>query len=194
MHLPFQHHAFSKQLKNYSSINDLPPTWIQEYHPINNQWWSNFINLITIDEFLEILTDLSYNKASGPLGITYKDFKHSDPSVLIKLKPLKKFFFLSSLLHLNNIFSHNILQPNNQADLKGQSSFKPLVNIQHVIESANFTNSLSQHKKNRSHLWHAIQDLSKAYDRVNIILLCLTLLRIKMQYTIVDFICQAFTD
>ncbi|GBB99263.1 hypothetical protein RclHR1_34630001 [Rhizophagus clarus] len=96
---------------------------------------------------------------------------------------------------LNNILSkHNLLQHNNRAGLKGQSTYEPLVNIQYAIESVNFNNQYKRSSRNKQDLWIAIQDLSKAYDRVDIRLLRLSLLRLKIPQAITDFICQTFSD
>ena len=47
---------------------------------------------------------------------------------------------------------------------------------------------------NRQELWIALQDLSKAYDRVNISLLRLALLRIKLPNSIINLLIDLFTE
>ncbi|GBC10347.1 hypothetical protein RclHR1_09560001 [Rhizophagus clarus] len=57
------------------------------------------------------------------------------------LETPQKILFSIIPQRLNNILSeYNLLQHNNRAGLKGQSTYKPLINIQHAIESVNFNN------------------------------------------------------
>ncbi|GBC03774.1 hypothetical protein RclHR1_05310001 [Rhizophagus clarus] len=88
---------------------------------------------------------------------------------------------------LNFILANNnhITTYNNRAEILGQSCLEPLFEIQHSIEIAN--------KLNVS-FWLALQDLSKAYDRINISLLRLALLSIKMPPQITFILCDLFTN
>jgi hypothetical protein len=64
---------------------------------------------------------------------------------------------------LNSILARNdILQWNNRAGIIGESCFQPIHFTQHVIE---------QCQQQNIPLWIGLQDLSKAYDRVNVSLL-----------------------
>lgn len=91
-------------------------------------------------------------------------------------------------IRLNNILStHNILQVNNRAGIMGQSTLEPLFHLQHVVEQ-----SSSRH--NSQPLWIVLQDLSKAYDRVDVNLLRLVLNRLKIPYDISSFFINLFTD
>ncbi|EXX53657.1 hypothetical protein RirG_241980 [Rhizophagus irregularis DAOM 197198w] len=80
---------------------------------------------------------------------------------------------------------YNILQFNNRAGVLGQSCLEPLFQIQHLIEHARIY---------KNPLWIAIQDLSKAYDRVDIALLRLALQRIKIPAKIITFIINLFSN
>jgi hypothetical protein len=81
--------------------------------------------------------------------------------------------------------THHLLQHNNQAGLHGSSMMEIIMKLQTVIESA---------KNNKTPLYILLQDLSKAYDRVNIDLLYLSLLRINLPPSFCKLICNLFTD
>ncbi|EXX58571.1 hypothetical protein RirG_196760 [Rhizophagus irregularis DAOM 197198w] len=80
---------------------------------------------------------------------------------------------------------YNILQFNNRAGVLGQSCLEPLFQIQHLIEHARIF---------KNPILIAIQDLSKAYDRVDIALLRLALQRIKIPSKIITFIINLFSN
>jgi hypothetical protein len=80
---------------------------------------------------------------------------------------------------------NNILQWNNRAGIIGESCFQPIQFTQHVIEQCQRLNQP---------LWIGLQDLSKAYDRVNVSLLRLALERIHIPYNIVNLLTDLFTD
>jgi hypothetical protein len=81
--------------------------------------------------------------------------------------------------------SHEILQWNNQAEIIGKSCFQPIHFTHHVIE---------QCQKHNIPLWIRIQDLSKAYDRVNISALRLALERIHIPYNIINLFIDLFSE
>lgn len=86
---------------------------------------------------------------------------------------------------LNNALSkHNVLQYNNHAGILGQSTLEPLFQIQRIIEHARIA---------KKPLWIAVQDLSKAYDRVDVSLLKLALEHIKIPNIIITFFINLFT-
>jgi hypothetical protein len=87
---------------------------------------------------------------------------------------------------LNAILSHNnILQWNNRADIIRESCFQPIHFTQHIIE---------QCQKLNLPLWIGLQDLSKAYDRVNISLLRLLLERLHKSYNVINILINLFSD
>jgi hypothetical protein len=81
--------------------------------------------------------------------------------------------------------TYNILQPNNQASLHGSSTMEIIMKLQTVIESS---------KDSKTPLYILLQDFSKAYDRVNIDLLYLSLLRINLPILFCKIICNLFTN
>ncbi|GES74374.1 ribonuclease H-like domain-containing protein [Rhizophagus clarus] len=88
---------------------------------------------------------------------------------------------------LNYILANNtnVTTYNNRAGILGQSCLELLLEIQHSIEIANKLNVP---------FWLALQDLSKAYDRMNISLLRLALLSIKLTTRITSILCDLFTN
>jgi hypothetical protein len=80
---------------------------------------------------------------------------------------------------------HNILQWNNCAGIIGESCFQPIHFTQHIIEQCQRLNLP---------LWIGLQDLSKAYDRVNVFLLRLAMERLHIPYNIVNLLTDLFTD
>jgi hypothetical protein len=80
---------------------------------------------------------------------------------------------------------NNVLQWNNRAGIIGESCFQPIHFTQHVIEQC-------QHLIQP--LWIGLQDLSKAYNRVNVSLLRLALERLHIPYNIVNLLTDLFTD
>lgn len=89
---------------------------------------------------------------------------------------------------MNNILSfHDILQPNNCAGVIGQSTLEPLFHIQHIVEQAS-QQSLPQP------LWIILQDLSKAYDRMDVKLLRLALDRLSIPSSIFSFFINLFSN
>jgi hypothetical protein len=87
---------------------------------------------------------------------------------------------------LNSFLAKNdVLQWNNRAGIIGESCFQPIHFTQHVIE---------QCQRLKLPLWIGLQDLSKAYDRVNVSLLRLALERLHIPYNIVNLLTDLFTD
>src|SRR5581483_5263498 len=91
------------------------------------------------------------------------------------------------MIRLNNLLTRlNILQWNNRAGTKGYSTLEPLTIIKHFLEQRRIAKD--------HHIWLAIQDLSKAYDRVNLSLLKLALKRIHIPFFITNLFISLFTD
>jgi hypothetical protein len=80
---------------------------------------------------------------------------------------------------------NNILQWNNRAGIIGKSCFQPIHFTEHVIEQCQHLNQP---------LWIGLQDLSKAYDRVNVSLLRLALERFHFPFNIVNLLTDLFTE
>ncbi|GES88085.1 RNA-directed DNA polymerase from mobile element jockey-like [Rhizophagus clarus] len=114
------------------------------------------------------------------------DIKNTHPIIL--LETFQKLFIKIITSCLQNVLSNaSILQANNRASLTGESTFQPLQHLTHTIEMANL-------KGHKQELWIGLQDLSKAYDRINTSLLKLFLQRIGIPNRINTLILQLFTN
>ncbi|GES74705.1 tbingi protein [Rhizophagus clarus] len=86
---------------------------------------------------------------------------------IILLESTRKLFTKILTSRLHQILSRpNIIQPNNRAGLIGESTLQPLQHLHHAIEMANIQGKT---------IWIGLQDLSKAYDCINVSLLKLSL-------------------
>ena len=87
---------------------------------------------------------------------------------------------------LSDIFvKHNILRGNQFAGLPFQSTFEPICIINELIEDA---------KENKKDIFILFQDLSKAYDRVNIFMLQKAMRQLKIPETFINLITNLFTN
>ncbi|GBC05624.1 hypothetical protein RclHR1_06320002 [Rhizophagus clarus] len=112
------------------------------------------------------------------------DINNTRPIIL--LETLRKCFIKILTARLHTVLSQrHFLQPNNRAGLIGESTYQPLQHLHHAIEMA---------KKYKKEIWIGVQDLSKAYDRINISLLRLAMARLRIPQTIIELILQLFTD
>ncbi|CAB4426586.1 unnamed protein product [Rhizophagus irregularis] len=112
------------------------------------------------------------------------DIKHTRPIVL--LDTFRKILTKLINARLNKFVSkNNVLQDNNRAGIQGSSCMEIIFNIQATITAA--TNL-------KKPLFIMIQDLSKAYDRVDIPLLEKALERICLPPNIITFILNLFTN
>ncbi len=79
---------------------------------------------------------------------------------------------------------HNILRGNNFAGLSGGSTETPIKLMQMILEDA---------KENKKPVWILLQDLSKAYDRVDLTILRKVMERVKIPIDCINFILDFFT-
>src|SRR5213080_632605 len=87
---------------------------------------------------------------------------------------------------LAKIFVQESILNNTQfAGLPGSSTFEPLRIINEIIQDA---------KESKNELWILFQDLSKAYDRVNIKMLTKAMERLKLPLSFINLIANLFTD
>src|SRR6266498_5108279 len=80
---------------------------------------------------------------------------------------------------------HGILKGNNFAGLSGRSTELPIKLMQMILEDA---------KENQKPVWILLQDLSKAYDRVDLTILRQDMQRVKIPLNCINFILDFFTS
>src|ERR1043165_1783390 len=83
------------------------------------------------------------------------------------------------------LVQHKVLKGNNFAALPKSSTFKALRVIDNVLQDA---------KDSSKEIWFYLQDMSKAYDRVNICMLQYAMNRIKLPQLFIRFITNLFTN
>ncbi len=79
---------------------------------------------------------------------------------------------------------HNILKGNNFAGLPGGSTEIPIKIMNMILKDA---------KENNKPVWILLQDLSKAYDRVDLTILKKAMMRVKIPPPCIDFVLDFFT-
>src|SRR3954447_26164618 len=110
------------------------------------------------------------------------DMNNTRPITLLEC-PRKAFTKLLNSC-LAAIFSqNNILRGYNFAGLPFKSTFDPIHIINHVKQDAIFNNQ---------ELWVLLQDMSKAYDRVNVFMLAKALERLKIPSSFIRIIIKIF--
>ena len=87
---------------------------------------------------------------------------------------------------LSKIMSkHHVLRGNQFAGLPGKSTFEPIRIIHEIVQDA---------KEKNKELWVLFQDLSKAYDHVDISMLSHAMARLKLPSTFISLITNIFTE
>jgi len=105
---------------------------------------------------------------------------------LILLDTLYKAVMKIITNHLSKIMTkHCILRGNNFAGLPGSSTEIPIKLMNMIIEDV---------KEHNKPIWILLQDLSKAYDRVNLVILQKAMERVKIPTTCINFILDFFTS
>ncbi|GBB93296.1 hypothetical protein RclHR1_21460002 [Rhizophagus clarus] len=149
------------------------------------------------EDVLLLILDLFNNILST--GIIPKDWNHallypipkpkdwdSEINNTRPIESTRKLFTKILTSRLHQILScPNIIQPNNRAGLIGESTLQPLQHLHHAIEMVNIQGKT---------IWIGLQDLSKAYDRINMSLLKLSLRRLNIPDVIVNLLCNLFSN
>ena len=81
--------------------------------------------------------------------------------------------------------THNILQGNNFAGLPHNSTFEPIRILDNIMQDARY---------HHNELWILLQDMSKAFDRINIFILEKALQRLKLPSQFISLISNLFTN
>ena len=111
------------------------------------------------------------------------NLNHTRPIILLEY-PRKALIKLVNSHLLVILVKHNILKGNNFAGLPFRSTFKPINILDNIKYDALF---------HHNNLWILFQDMSKAYNRVNLRMLIRALIRLHLPMTFVHLIISIFT-
>ncbi|GET50320.1 RNA-directed DNA polymerase from mobile element jockey-like [Rhizophagus irregularis DAOM 181602=DAOM 197198] len=181
-----------------SSIQDLPERWSNAYAPLADVSPAIFDSLMdppTLDEWSSTISSMPNDKASGPSMISQAtvfpipkphewkcQLKNTRPITLFEVirKALVKLFYnrLAPLLA-----SHHIFQGGNFAGLPGGSCRDPIITLESIIYDSVVT---------KQPLWIFSQDISKAFDSVDLSMLRFALQRLRLPQNAIQFLLSLF--
>src|SRR4051794_38663130 len=96
---------------------------------------------------------------------------------------------------LQEIFiKYNIIKGLNFAGLPHQSTLEPLHIVNNILEFHRLNKKLQEHDHNHNHLYMLFQDMSKAYDRVNIFMLRKAMARLRIPPPFINIITNLFLN
>ncbi|GBC08595.1 hypothetical protein RclHR1_08240015 [Rhizophagus clarus] len=173
-----------------SHISALPDRWCSEYSPLGTISPNIYNSLLfppSLEEWLSTVSSMPNGKAPDSSMITYEMLKHLGPttnSLLLILIFIRKSFVKLFYNRLSFILAtHNVLTSGNFARLPGGTCRDPIITLESLIHDANHNNSS---------LWILSQDISKAFDSVNLTMLKFALERIRLPAFAVMFILSLF--
>ncbi|GBC12172.2 RNA-directed DNA polymerase from mobile element jockey-like [Rhizophagus irregularis DAOM 181602=DAOM 197198] len=179
------------------SVDTLPDRWSSAYQPmddVSSSIYDSLMNPPTLDEWLTTVSstpnadipDLWRQAMVFPIPKPHEwkcQLKNTRPITLLEVirKSLVKLFYnrLSTIMAL-----HDVLKGGNFAGLPGGSCRDPIITLESIIHDADI---------NKNPLWILSQDISKAFDSVDLTMLCFALERIRLPASAVKFILSLFT-
>ncbi|CAB4440625.1 unnamed protein product [Rhizophagus irregularis] len=187
-----------------SSIRDLPDRWSNAYEPlvdVNPSIFGSLMDPPTLEEWSSTISSMPNDKAPGPSMISYEMLKHLGPhasSLLLSLVgtclsdanipdlwrhatvfPIPKPHEWKSPL----LASYSILQGGNFAGLPRGSCRDPIITLESIIHDSVVT---------KHPLWILSQDISKAFDSVDLTMLKFALQRLRLPHNAIQFLLSLF--
>ncbi|EXX73045.1 hypothetical protein RirG_063730 [Rhizophagus irregularis DAOM 197198w] len=175
-----------------SSIQDLPERWSNAYAPLADVSPAIFDSLMDspiLEEWSSTISSMPNDKAPGPSMISYEMLKHLGPSASALLFNLICALIRKALVKLfYNHFApllafHHVLQGGNFADLPGDSCRDPIITLESIIHDSVVT---------KQFLWILSQDISKAFDSVDLSMLRFALQRLRLPENTIQFLFSLF--
>ncbi|GET63948.1 RNA-directed DNA polymerase from mobile element jockey-like isoform X1 [Rhizophagus irregularis DAOM 181602=DAOM 197198] len=181
-----------------SSIQDLPERWSNAYAPLADVSPAIFDSLMdppTLDEWSSTISFMPNDKAPGPSMISQAtvfpipkphewkcQLKNTRPITLLEVirKALVKLFYNRLALLLA---SYHVLQGGNFAGLPGGSCRDPIITLESIIHDSVVT---------KQPLWILSQDISKAFDSVDLSMLRFALQRLRLPQNAIQFLLSLF--
>ncbi|GET59571.1 reverse transcriptase family protein [Rhizophagus irregularis DAOM 181602=DAOM 197198] len=198
-------------LVQYSSTDSFPPRWQRAYTPlpdIDSSLYNSVMSPILADEWKNTLNSMPNNKASANACLIHGDIpadwrealvypipkphdfdaqlKNTRPITL--LETVRKCVVKVVTTRLSKILADNqVLQGGNFAGLPGGSTDIPIKMLDAIIHQRRFDKSDDQE------LWVVSQDISKAFDSIDLNMLRLALIRLHIPSLLIKFIINLFT-
>ncbi|GBC25005.2 reverse transcriptase family protein [Rhizophagus irregularis DAOM 181602=DAOM 197198] len=193
-------------LVQYSSTDSFPPRWQRAYTPlpvIDSSLYNSVMSPILADEWKNTLNSMPNNKASGPSKISYEMLKHLTGETF----NLSLVLANACLIHgdipadWREALVYPIPKPHEfDAQLKNTrpitlletvrkcgSTDIPIKMLDAIIHQRRFDKSDDQE------LWVVSQDISKAFDSIDLNMLRLALIRLHIPSLLIKFIINLFT-
>ncbi|CAB4437106.1 unnamed protein product [Rhizophagus irregularis] len=190
----------------FDSLSSFPPRWQKRYSPLeqfHESLYDPVMSHISLSELREVISLSPAHKAPDLLDIP-EDWRcasiapipkpHEFNALLKNTRPITLLETARKLLvkiinnRLSNILStHCVLQGNNFAGLPGSSVNIPINVLDGIIKSHRLSQSSQE-------LWILSQDISKAFDSINLRMLYLAFDRLRFPKNLSKFIISLFTN
>ncbi|GES99352.1 hypothetical protein GLOIN_2v1777499 [Rhizophagus clarus] len=177
-------HHFQTIVGSVNKKKPIQGRWKKQYKPldnVNDDIYSDIMNLPSKDEWLDIIRNTPNGKAAGPSGISNEILKHLCDDCHDIL-----YYLICKIIEFGYLPKQWKQATANQfAGLPKQSTFEPIRIVNELLQDAN---------DNNNELWILSQDMGKAYDRVNTFQLKKAMERIRIPTAYTSLILELFKD
>ncbi|CAJ0825551.1 9435_t:CDS:2, partial [Entrophospora sp. SA101] len=166
-------HHFQTCAGGINMRKEIPQQWQQQYSPksnINPDIYNTLMDLPSLNEWYNIIKNLPNDKAAGPSGITNKMIKYLDWNS-----------------DLSNTCPITLLETICKAMVRIINDRLMKIMVEHKILKEDA-------KEQKKEIWLLFQDLSKAYDRVNIFMLEKAFKRLHLPSNFITLILNLFSN